>query len=85
MLSFGFVYVFTCTLTPNEYGIDTLVSSVMMFLLAVVFWRLASAMVRFYPEAEKTSQVDSLLKTGFAMFAVGTALVRALPLVALLP
>src|SRR6476646_5314107 len=86
LLSFGFVYVFTRTLTPNEYGIYTLVSSVMMFLLAVVFWPLASAMVRFYPEAEKTSQVDSVLKSGYSMFAVGTALVLGVSaLVALLP
>ncbi len=86
LLSFGFVLVFTRSLTPDNYRIYTLVSSVMMFLLAVVFWPLASAMVRFYPEAEKTSQVDSLLKTGYSMFAVGTALVLGVSvLVALLP
>ena len=86
LLSFGFVYVFTRSLTPSEYGIYTLVSSVLMFILAVMFWPLASAMVRFYPEAEKTSRIDSLLKTGYSMFAVGIALVLVVSaLVALLP
>ena len=74
MLSFGFVYVFTRTLTPSEYGTYTLVSNVVMFIQAVLFWSLSSAMVRFYPEAEKTSRIDTLLKTGYSMFAVGLAL-----------
>ena len=72
LLSFGFVYVFTRTLTPSEYGTYTLVSNVVMFIQAVLFWSLSTAMVRFYPEAEKTSQTDTLLKTGYSMFAVGT-------------
>ena len=86
LLSFGFVYVFTRALTPSEYGTYTLVSNVFMFIQAVVFWSLASAMVRFYPEAEKTSRIDSLLKTGYSMFAVGIALLLGVSaLVALLP
>ena len=57
-----------------------------MFIQAVVFWSLAAAMVRFYPEAEKTSRIDSLLKTGYSMFAVGIALSLVVcVLVALLP
>jgi O-antigen/teichoic acid export membrane protein len=86
LLSFGFVYVFTRTLTPSEYGTYTLVSNVVMFIQAVLFWSLSSAMVRFYPEAEKTSRIDTLLKTGYSMFAVGLALLFVVsPLVALLP
>ena len=45
LLSFGFVYVFTRALTPSEYGTYTLVSNVVMFIQAVVFWSLAAAMV----------------------------------------
>jgi O-antigen/teichoic acid export membrane protein len=74
LLSFGFVYVFTRALTPGEYGIYTLVSNTFLFIQAVVFWSLASALVRFYPEAERTSRIDSLLKTGYSMFAVGIGL-----------
>lgn len=86
LLSFGFVYVFTRTLTPSEYGTYTLVSNVVMFIQAVVFWSLSSAMVRFYPEAEKTSRIDSLLKTGYSMFGVGIVLLLVVSgLVALLP
>src|SRR3977135_1878817 len=86
LLSFVFVYVFPRTLTPNEYGIYTLVSNVMMFILAVAFWPLASAMVGFYPEAEKSSPVDSRLKTGYSILLVGISRVLGVAaLVALLP
>ena len=86
LLSFGFVYVFTRALTPSEYGTYTLVSNVVMFILAVMSWSLGAAMQRFYPEAEKTSRIDSLLKTGYSMSAAAMALLLVVSvLVALLP
>ncbi len=86
LLSFGFVYVFTRALTPSEYGTYTLISNVVLFIQAVVVWSLAAAMQRFYPEAEKTSRIDSLLKTGYSMSAAAIALLLVVSvLVALLP